>query len=65
MCQEQSQPDLFSSELLFVSGQLRVIVSRLEALAERPEVRAKPQTARVMDRWVQDARFLLAEIGEP
>jgi hypothetical protein len=68
----QDQPDHFRSELLFITGQLRVALSRLEALQAKQKADGKIQTSKALERsveslefLVQDARLLLAEIGEP
>jgi hypothetical protein len=74
VCQQQQDPEKahFESELAFVSGQLRVVVARLEALQVRQQANGKSQTAKALERagetlgyLAQDVLLVLADLGEP
>lgn len=56
--------DYFSAEMRFVENQQRVISERLEALAERLKSDGRKETAKAVERWLGDSRFLLSELGE-
>jgi hypothetical protein len=61
-CQQQQSKDFFSQEMDFIQAQQKVCVERMQRLVSQPGVGA--QTAKRMRQWIEDARFLLSEMGE-
>jgi len=53
------------TELLFISNQQQVIVSRLSSLADRLEAEGMKNSAKRVRQWVDDASFLARELGSP